>query len=49
LIDKQAEIERIEEALSKIQFPLNFSDRVYNLRRTYLKIAGECGSAINEE
>jgi TRAP-type uncharacterized transport system substrate-binding protein len=32
LIDKQAEIERIEEALSKIQFPLNFSDQVYNLR-----------------
>src|SRR5690349_22163888 len=32
LIDKQAEIESIEEALSKIQFPLNFSDQVYNLR-----------------
>ena len=25
-------LERIEEALSKIQFPLNFSDQVYNLR-----------------
>src|SRR6516225_5043404 len=32
LIDKQSEIERIEDALSKIQFPLNFSDQVYNLR-----------------
>ncbi|HZI48294.1 MAG TPA: TAXI family TRAP transporter solute-binding subunit [Pyrinomonadaceae bacterium] len=32
LIDKQAEIERIEAALSKIHFPLTFSDQVYNLR-----------------
>ena len=32
LIDKQAEIERIEEALSKMHFPLTFSDQVYNLR-----------------
>jgi hypothetical protein len=32
LFDRQAEIESIEEALSKIQFPLTFSDQVYNLR-----------------
>lgn len=32
LIDKQAEIDRIEDALSKIHFPLTFSDQVYNLR-----------------
>jgi hypothetical protein len=32
LMDKQAEIERIEDALSKIYFPLTFSDQVYNLR-----------------
>ncbi len=32
LIDKQAEIERIEDDLSKIHFPLTFSDQVYNLR-----------------
>ena len=32
LIDKEAEIERIEDAVSKIHFPLNFSDQVYNLR-----------------
>lgn len=31
-IDKQAEIERIEDAVSKIYFPLAFSDQVYNLR-----------------
>ena len=29
---KQAEIERIENAVSHIQFPLTFSDQVYNLR-----------------
>jgi TRAP-type uncharacterized transport system substrate-binding protein len=32
LLDKQAEIESIEDALSKIHFPLTFSDQVYNLR-----------------
>jgi hypothetical protein len=32
LLDKQAEIESIENALSKIHFPLTFSDQVYNLR-----------------
>jgi hypothetical protein len=29
---KQAEIERIEEAVSHIRFPLTFSDQLYNLR-----------------
>ena len=32
LARKQAEIERIEDAVSHIQFPLTFSDQVYNLR-----------------
>ena len=32
LTRKQAEIERIEDAVSHIQFPLTFSDQVYNLR-----------------
>jgi hypothetical protein len=32
LARKQAEIERIETAVSHIQFPLTFSDQVYNLR-----------------
>jgi TRAP-type uncharacterized transport system substrate-binding protein len=32
LAKKQAEIERIEEAVSHISFPLTFSDQLYNLR-----------------
>jgi hypothetical protein len=32
LAEKQAEIERIEEAVSHISFPLTFSDQLYNLR-----------------
>jgi TRAP transporter TAXI family solute receptor len=32
LREKQAEIERIEDAVSHIRFPLAFSDHVYNLR-----------------
>jgi len=32
LAQKQAEIERIEEAVSHIHFPLTFSDQLYNLR-----------------
>ena len=32
LLEKQAEIESIEEALTKTNFPLTFSDQVYNLR-----------------
>jgi TRAP-type uncharacterized transport system substrate-binding protein len=32
LTEKQAEIERIEEAVSHIHFPLTFSDQLYNLR-----------------
>lgn len=32
LIEKQAEIERIEDAVSHIRFPLTFSDQVYTLR-----------------
>jgi TRAP-type uncharacterized transport system substrate-binding protein len=32
LTEKQVEIERIEEAVSHISFPLTFSDQLYNLR-----------------
>lgn len=32
LAEKQAEIDRIEDAVSHIRFPLAFSDQVYNLR-----------------
>ena len=32
LAERQAEIERIEEAVSHIRFPLTFSDQLYNLR-----------------
>ena len=32
LDEKQAEIERIEDAVSHIRIPLTFSDQVYNLR-----------------
>jgi TRAP-type uncharacterized transport system substrate-binding protein len=32
LVQKLAEIERIEESLSKIHFPLTFADQVYTLR-----------------
>jgi TRAP-type uncharacterized transport system substrate-binding protein len=32
LAETQAEIERIEEAVSHIRFPLTFSDQLYNLR-----------------
>jgi len=32
LSEKKAEIERIEEAVSHISFPLTFSDQLYNLR-----------------
>jgi TRAP transporter TAXI family solute receptor len=32
LVETQAEIERIEEAVSHIRFPLTFSDQLYNLR-----------------
>jgi hypothetical protein len=32
LRERRAEIERIEDAVSHIRFPLTFSDQVYNLR-----------------
>jgi hypothetical protein len=32
LAETQAEIERIDEAVSHIRFPLTFSDQLYNLR-----------------
>jgi TRAP-type uncharacterized transport system substrate-binding protein len=48
LLDKQAEIERIEDAVRAINFPLTFSDQVYNLRNhidiVRRKIASRIGS-----
>ena len=32
LSDKKIEIERIEDAVSHIRFPLTFTDQLYNLR-----------------
>ena len=32
LIEKQVEVERIEDAVSRIRFPLAFTDQLYNLR-----------------
>jgi TRAP-type uncharacterized transport system substrate-binding protein len=32
LVEKEAELERIEDAVSRIRFPLSFSDQLYNLR-----------------
>jgi hypothetical protein len=32
LLEKQLEVERIEDAVSHIRFPLTFSDQLYNLR-----------------
>jgi hypothetical protein len=32
LAEKQAELDRIEDAVSHLRFPLTFSDHVYNLR-----------------
>ena len=32
LLEKQIEIERIEDAVSRIRFPLTFTDQLYNLR-----------------
>ena len=32
LLEKQTEIERIEDAVSHIRFPLTFTDQLYNLR-----------------
>jgi TRAP transporter TAXI family solute receptor len=48
LIGKQAEIERIEHEISRINFPLTFADQVYNLRShidfVRRKIASRLGS-----
>jgi hypothetical protein len=32
LVEKQAKVEQIEDAVSHIRIPLTFSDQVYNLR-----------------
>jgi hypothetical protein len=32
LLEKQAEVDRIEDAVSHIRYPLTFTDQLYNLR-----------------
>jgi hypothetical protein len=47
LAEKQAEIERIEEAVSHIRFPLTFSDQLYNLRSHIDIVRRKIGSHVN--
>jgi TRAP-type uncharacterized transport system substrate-binding protein len=47
LARKQAEIERIEDAVSHIQFPLTFSDQVYNLRSHIEIVRHKIASRVN--
>ena len=47
LTEKQAEIERIEEAVSHIRFPLTFSDQLYNLRSHIDIVRRKLSSHIN--
>jgi hypothetical protein len=46
-LTKQAEIERIEDAVSHIQFPLTFSDQVYNLRSHIDIVRQKIASHVN--
>ena len=47
LAQKQAEIERIEEAVSHIRFPLTFSDQLYNLRSHIDIVRRKISSNVN--
>jgi hypothetical protein len=47
LTEKQAEIERIEEAVSHISFPLTFSDQLYNLRSHIEIVRRKISSHVN--
>jgi TRAP-type uncharacterized transport system substrate-binding protein len=47
LTRKQTEIERIEDAVSHIQFPLTFSDQVYNLRSHIDIVRQKIASHVN--
>ena len=47
LTQKQAEIERIEEAVSHIRFPLTFSDQLYNLRSHIDIVRRKISSQVN--
>jgi TRAP-type uncharacterized transport system substrate-binding protein len=47
LTEKQAEIERIEEAVSHIRFPLTFSDQLYNLRSHIDIVRRKIASNVN--
>jgi hypothetical protein len=47
LTEKQAEIERIEEAVRHIRFPLTFSDQLYNLRSHIDIVRRKISSQIN--
>jgi TRAP-type uncharacterized transport system substrate-binding protein len=47
LTRRQAEIERIEDAVSHIHFPLTFSDQVYNLRSHIDIVRHKMASRVN--
>ena len=48
LIETQTEVERIEDAVSHIRFPLTFSDQVYNLRSHIDIVRRKIASRTNE-
>lgn len=48
LVAKQTEVERIEDAVSHIRFPLTFSDQVYNLRSHIDIVRRKLASHTNE-
>ena len=47
LAEKQVDIERIEDAVSHIRFPLTFSDQVYNLRSHIDIVRRKIASRVN--
>jgi hypothetical protein len=47
LAETQTEIERIEEAVSHIRFPLTFSDQLYNLRSHIDIVRRKIASRVN--
>ncbi len=47
LLEKQIEIERIEDAVSRIRFPLTFTDQLYNLRSHIDIVRRKIASRVN--
>jgi hypothetical protein len=48
LTEVQIELQRIDEAVSRIHFPLAFSDQVYNLR-SYIEIVRQKRTCIPQK